>query len=392
MGNSDITMKIIELTEYKTKLIPRHDEIIDLIQNKYNKQIELNIKRTKKGDQIALTSLGWVGFIPLNSNFAIKINPKVSIQNLFAMLNYVFDLKSFYFLDGIAQSESLTDFCDRLVVSLTEKIINRRKKGLYATYFNEETQLTTIKGKINLKKTIQKPYNIKLNCQYQNRTNDIEENQILLWTLNCLTRCKIFNNDRHSLIRKAYHGLQHSITLKPFKPQECINRQYNRLNQDYKIMHLICFFFLQHISPTHHQGEENTLPFLVNMAQLYEKFVAQWLKTHLPAYLKLKIHEEIRINEDLKFNIDLVIYDQETGKSCYILDTKYKTKFNPTDFHQIVSYTTQKNCKNAVLIYPQNLKNSFNIMSGDINIRTLTFSLDGDLEVAGKIFLENLIN
>ncbi len=384
-------MKIIELTEYKTKIIPRQDEIIDLIQTKYYKQIELNIIRKNGQDKMSLTSQGWVGFIPLNSNFAIKINPKVSIKNLFAMLNYALNLKSFHFLDGIANCESLTDFCDRFAISLTEKIINRTKKGLYTTYINRENELTTIKGKINLKKLIQKPYNIKLNCQYQDQTNDIEENQILLWTLNCLSRSKMFNQNIHSRIRKAYHALQYSITLKQFQPQECIKRKYNRLNQDYEIMHIICYFFLQHLSPSHHQGNDNTLPFLVNMAQLYEQFVAQWLKQNLPSEFKLKIHEGIKINEDLKFNIDLVIYNKKTDQACYVLDTKYKTEFKHPDFHQIVSYATQKHCKNAILIYP-NIEKSLNVTTGQINIRSLNFALDTDLETTGNNFLNDLFN
>jgi len=386
-------MKIIKLIEYQTKEIARQDGIIDLIQaRKYDDKIKLNIIRKNGKDQIALTSQGWVGFLPLNSELAIKINPKVSIQNLFSMLNYTLNLKSFQFLDGIANCESLTDLCDHLAISLTDKIINRTKKGLYSTYLNQENQLTTIKGKINLKKLSQKPYQIKLNCHYQQQTNDIEENQILLWTLNCLMRSKMFNYQVNSLIRKAYHALQHSISLTPIKAEQCLNQKYNRLNQDYQNMHFICYFFLAHLTPSHHQGDDQTLPFLVNMAQLYEKFIAQWLKQNLPHNFKLKQQEEIKINDDLKFKIDLVIYEKETNQTCYILDTKYKTEFNHNDFHQIVSYATQKNCQNGVLIYPQTLTKSFNCWAGNINIRSLTFNLDHDLEIAGNNFLNDLFN
>jgi 5-methylcytosine-specific restriction enzyme subunit McrC len=71
------------------------------------------------------------------------------------------------------------------------------------------------------------------------------------------------------------------------------------------------------------------IPFLVNMSQLYERFVALWLKAHQEKALKrqaLDIQSQERVylgqNQALYFDIDLVIYDTATGIAKYVLDTK----------------------------------------------------------------------
>jgi 5-methylcytosine-specific restriction enzyme subunit McrC len=158
-------------------------------------------------------------------------------------------------------------------------------------------------------------------------------------------------------------------------------------------MHALCRFFLEHSGPTHQVGDREMLPFLVNMANLYELFVAEWLKAHLPAPWRVKVQEKVHIgaHKELQFEIDLVIEDDQ-GNTRYVLDTKYKTADKPdnTDINQIIAYATAKNCREAILIYPTPLSRPLDIHLDNIHIRTLAFSLDGDLEAAGEKFLATL--
>jgi len=135
------------------------------------------------------------------------------------------------------------------------------------------------------------------------------------------------------------------------------------------------------------------LPFLVNMARLYELFVAEWLKAHLPQNLLLKFQEQVNISKTVYFKTDLVVYDISTGTARYILDTKYTTPKQPAadDMAQVVPSAVSKDCHEAVLVYPEDLIHPLDEWVGDIRVRSLTFSLEDDLDRAGQAFLQNLL-
>ncbi len=48
-------------------------------------------------------------------------------------------------------------------------------------------------------------------------------------------------------------------------------------------------------------------------------------------------------------------------------------------------------CLDAILIYPKPLKQALDIQSNNIRVRSLTFSLDGNLELADRTFLKELL-
>ena len=89
----------------------------------------------------------------------------------------------------------------------------------------------------------------------------------------------------------------------------------------------------------------------------------------------------------------MVLYDAFTGKTICVIDTKYKsaTSPSPADIAQVVTYSEVKDSSNPVLIYPQNLNEFLDEKIGDNRIRNLVFSLDGDLEVNGQKFLDDLL-
>ena len=135
-------------------------------------------------------------------------------------------------------------------------------------------------------------------------------------------------------------------------------------------------------------------PFLVNMPNLYELFVAEWLKLNLPPDLSVRIQSKLNIGEKRSVVLDLEVYETQTEKTLYIIDTKYKPPDTPSnsDIYQVTTYATAKNCSEAVLVYPAPLKQPFDepIGNSNIRVRSLTFSIDGDLEQAGKTFLNRL--
>ncbi len=387
-------MLTINLIEYQSKLYRRNQitqQDIVIIKKQYSSKVKISLEDTKQGDCWKFTSQGWVGYIPISSNLAIRIMPKVVIANLLGMLEYAYNFKNFRFLDGVTNCETLEDFYNRLVELLCNKILIRCRQGLYQNYLTETRDLTYVRGKLDIKQTIKKPWDIKLTCTYDRQTTDIPENQILLWTLYLISRQSFCKVSVQPLVRKTYHTLQSCVSLRSFTVSDLNNFQYNRLNQDYQQLHNLCEFFITNSMPSHHLGNQEILPFLVNMAELFEKFVAEWLKMNLGHRFKLKIQKKVDL-KTCKFYIDLLIKDIMTKKVLYVLDTKYKNTDNVSnsDIYQVVAYATSQNCDRAILIYPQQLQKPINTSIGDIQVKTLVFSLQDNLETSGKNFLEHL--
>jgi 5-methylcytosine-specific restriction enzyme subunit McrC len=132
------------------------------------------------------------------------------------------------------------------------------------------------------------------------------------------------------------------------------------------------------------------IPFVVNMASLYELFVAEWLKARTLEGFSIEAQKEVILErqQNIKFRMDLVLCDKRTNQPKCIMDTKYKVGVpSMDDIYQVVAYAEANGCKEAILIYPAELESPLDMMWGDIHVRSATFSLEGDLDEAGQKFL-----
>ena len=393
----------IELTEYSPVLLAREDipeTVGEALWRNYGTQVAVDFPSPKTGNRWRLTAQGWVGHIPLTPDFHLALRPKVQLSNLLRMLEYAYDLKSFRFLEGLVDCQTLEEFYERLADILTRRILDRGRQGFYCAYLPKTERLPYVRGRIDVRHAIARPWDTKAQCHYEEHTADVEENQILAWTLWCIAHSGLCTERVIPTVRRAYHLLQGLVTLQPYSPEACVGRQYNRLNEDYRPLHALCRFFLEQSGASHEIGDRTTLPFLVDMARLYERFVAEWFKAHrgtvlLPLGFDIRSQQRVYVGQGkaLYFDIDLVVQDMATGAAKYVLDTKYKASTAPasSDIAQVLAYAEAKGCQEAVLVYPTPLSEPLDIRVGSIRIRSLIFSLAGDLELAGYSFLQNLL-
>ncbi|MCU0544172.1 MAG: hypothetical protein MUE44_18680 [Oscillatoriaceae cyanobacterium Prado104] len=252
--------QIVELTEYQLATFDRPsipESIGQKIYQNYRKEIDIEFPNFKTQYRWQLKSKGRVGNIPIDPEFNITIRPKVPITNLFGMLDIAYKL-NINFPKGEIQCESLEQIYERLANILARKILDRCCKGLYRDYLPKTEKLPCIRGRIDMRQTMQKPWEVKLKCHYHEQTSDIEDNQILAWTLFIICRSGLCRESVSSTVRKAFHALQGFVTLKSFKPEACIDRTYHRLNHDYQILHALCRFFLDGTYPLGGSSEESS--------------------------------------------------------------------------------------------------------------------------------------
>jgi 5-methylcytosine-specific restriction enzyme subunit McrC len=395
---SNANPEIIHLKEYKAQLFPAekipHDVGVRLYEN-YHNQVLVEFPAHPTGNQWRLTSQGWIGYIPLSEQLHITLEPKVDLSNLFQMLDYAYRL-DIRFIDDLFRCESLHDFYDRLASILGRKIMDRGRKGFHRSYIAYQDSLPYLRERVNLNNWIRAPWKVDLDCEFHEHTADIEDNQILAWTLYSIGRSGMCTSKTLGFIRNAYHELDGYVSLQPFQPNSCINRLYHRLNEDYQPLHALCRFFLEQSGPSHQIGDRTMIPFLIDMDRLFELFVAEWFNHNLPEGWRVKIQERVYISAEnrLYFQVDLVLIDNQTGSVKCVLDTKYKVPEIPSqdDIAQVIAYAEFLGCEEAILIYPSSITHSIDEKPGRIRVRSATFDLSGNLDISGQNLIQDIFS
>ncbi|NUM48232.1 MAG: restriction endonuclease [Anaerolineales bacterium] len=392
-------MSPLTLPEYQPLRIPRaelRDEWGMKLYRQYAPQIQAE-PPSLADDAWNLTNLGWAGYIPLGQGTGLFLQPKVPLANLFGMMGYAYRLGEF--LDaGVYQSASVGEFYEQLAYILARRVLARARQGLYREYVPKTETLPYIRGRLVLQPSSVFRLPSSVLCHFHEHTANIEDNQILAWTLHTIARSGLLTPRVAPTVRAAYRAISTTLnaslagagTLNPVAVGTLSGRSYTRLNPDYRGLHALCRFFLDHVGPQHQAGDQAMIPFLVEMARLFEQFVAEWLRGHLPEGMSLRVQERVALGEagDLHARVDLVLYD-ETGRASMVLDTKYKTPDHPApeEVFQVAGYADLKGCGDAFLVYPVPLKRPLDVRVGDVRVRSAVFPLEGDLEQAGRHFL-----
>ena len=348
----------------------------EIIFRDYREKIEIYEPTMRTGGRWRLKSLGWVGSIPLRPGLRLHLEPKVPAASIFRMLEYAYALKSFEILDGVSESDRIEEFYQRLAAVLARRVLDRGRRGLYREYVPEEDRLPYVRGSLDIARSLRAPWDAVLHCAYHEHTADVGENQLLAWTLHTIIRQGLCTGERLDRVMAAWRSLRGSISLRGFRPAECVGRLYNRLNDDYRPMHALCRFFLEQAGPTHEHGRFETIPFLVDMARLYEQYVAEYLAPQVGDGMRLTAQEDVVISNDgtVNITIDMVLSNASSGAALAVLDTKYKRDQQPSadDLHQVVAYAVAKNCRRAVLIYPEMPSRPINGHYGASDVEVIT--------------------
>lgn len=393
------SFRIIELTEHQVRRFDEH-EITEsegkTIHESFGPQISIQPPSFLNNKCWELTPQGWVGYIPVSDSLHLSLHPKVPVANLFRMLEYAYRLNLKIF-DDLTDTDTFSELYERLALILAKRILDRVRKGLYRAYVSSNEKLSYVRGRADVMEHLRHPYLTSIPCMFEENTADLEDNQILLWTLYKILASGLCTEKTLYYVHQAHRKLLSSVQMKPFSAVDCMGRIYNRLNQDYEQMHALCRFFLDHTGPSRFMGNKRMLPVLVDMDKLFELFVVEWLRHNIPSQYSVVGQENVqfRLGQIISINIDITIKDHNTGRTELILDTKYKQSTQPaaSDLEQVVAYSEAKGCNNAALIYPTVLDRPVSGMWGaDICVGSFSFPLDGDIEESGRRLLDQLIS
>jgi 5-methylcytosine-specific restriction enzyme subunit McrC len=358
------------------------------------KRIEVEFPSPKTDGKWRLKNLGYVGLVPLGRDRILSLQPKVPITNVFRMLEYAYRLDAFRGPEDVVGARTMQEIYESLARVLARRVRDRGRKGLHRTYVARDERLAVVRGRLDLRRLPGRGVDPRLHCLFEEHTPDHDDNRILLDALDRVLRSGICRDQARGEAREAHRLLRGAITPAVFTERDVVGRSYNRLNHDYRGLHALARFFIAHTGPTQREGGEAMTPFLLDMAQLFEMFVAAWLTEHLPTGLSVQKQEAGSYDPEgeIGYRIDLVLYS-DAGQSLAVLDTKYKDAALPAsdDVAQVVSYAARKGCRQALLVYPHALSRPKAFLVGGTRVSATAFPLDTDFEEGGGHFLDGLV-
>lgn len=294
----------------------------------------------------------------------MTVDKGIYIQNIYYMLSYAFQhLKPQDYEKVFA--EPFERIHDLFAAILEKGIAKQIKQGLYREYVPMQENLSVMRGKLNMGKTVRLKVKNKqrLACEYDEFSEDNLYNQILKATIHRLIRAEDVAPERKQALRKLIVLFGNVKLIQP--DHIAWNRLiYQRNNCNYELLLNICDLVLNGMLQTTEDGSYKLLSFSdEHMERLYEKFILEYYKQHHPelnpksAQVKWNLTEEpdqIMIQFLPKMQTDITL---QKGDKTLIIDAKYygktmmqsytKETLRSAHLYQILAYVTNMDTKHT---------------------------------------------
>ena len=276
------------LTEWQTRNLP------ELSLSAADQQLAESLKAGDAGrldvdelrQGIRIRARSWVGVIRFQ-NFEVRITPKLAGGNagVVQMLTLTSGLSALRrnrgrrYLD-VEESVHLFDLIALLFAEACERII---QGGLLHDYVEQESDLPVLRGRLMVGQQVRRHYGRVdlLACRYDDHLTDIVENQILAAAL---TLCR--SRVSHPTVRLHVHRL-HTLFAATCSPEKLIDLKsiragmnYHRMNEHYREAHELAWLLFESmgVDDLLEAGQTRSFAFLLDMNQLFERFVARFVR------------------------------------------------------------------------------------------------------------------
>ena len=353
---SDPTVRQLTLKEYSTEpCVPLSSNECDALR-RLNPQIEIAPSIGSPGCY-DLTPSSWIGAIELPT-LAIQVRPKIQISRVLFLLSYAMDPEHWQ------DTEFSLNEADSLVEAVIPGFVLHLRRalgpGILQGYKLEEEALATVRGRIRFQDQIDHRFGIlpPIEVRYDEFTDDIEENRLLKAALRALERIRIRSSEMWYHLHHFQAVLDH-VSLVEYQSRNLPTINYTRLNHRYQPAVELSKLILKSLSYDLEYGKAAGAAFLVDMNDVFEKFVwvalrealglSEWTfpcgSSNHPLFMDLA--QQVALKPDLSWWTD--------SKCMFVGDVKYKRINIPgikhADLYQLLAYTIAAELSGGLLVY-----------------------------------------
>ena len=282
------------------------------------------------------------------------VRPKIPLRNLFLLLEV--GLRDRDWHDEAVRYETTLDLLPALVSFFARTTETTLARGLYHSYREQRDRLVAMRGRVDIARQLAQPgVVIPMHCRFTEFTADLIENSYLKAAVSRSLRVAgVQPIDRRRL-------MQHLVTLEDVGDARHHHADsdgvvFTRLNEHYKPALRLAQLVLANLTLQDAIGETQASSFMLDMNDLFERFVTERLRRALRGRLEVKDQHRDRLDKDriVAIRPDLLFSSQGTAK--FVADIKYKLTDDAAggrtaDYYQLLAYTTALDLPEGVLIY-----------------------------------------
>lgn len=213
-------------------------------------------------------------------------------------------------------------FAEILIIAINSQI----KRGLQRDYINKSEELTTVRGKIDITKSMNSYLkNKQLYCEYDEFTLNSVKNQIIKSTVYYLFRTKISKERKHKLKKLMFYFSD--VDLINLNQVNWKSLSFDKNNQTYQMIISICYLAYNSLLQNQDKGNTKLIDYEngERMSKLYEKFILEYYKREHPE-IKAEA-SQIKWQLDDGFDTMLPIMQSDItlsdNNTVLIIDAKY---------------------------------------------------------------------
>jgi 5-methylcytosine-specific restriction enzyme subunit McrC len=283
----------------------------------------------------------------------VLIRPKIRAENVFLFLGA--GLPQAAWRSEAFDYATHGDLLPAVLAFFARTVETTLATGLLRSYRERLERLATVRGRIDFAGQLRRgALDLPVQCRFDDYTADIAENRYLRAGVRRALRFpQLPPADRRRLLRSLV-AMEDAADTAP-APDAIDRIVFTRLNLHYRPMLRLAEVVLRHLSLVDIEGRRSASAFLVDMPDLFERFVTEQLTTRLRGRLlvdsqtdrRLDVGGRISLRPDLEFRL--------AAQVVGVADIKYKltddARARGDDYRQLLAYTVALGLDDGVLIY-----------------------------------------
>lgn len=342
----------ISLTEYQTSP-PVPLEPPDLMLLESVPRDRLDIVPTTDPGWFRIRASSWVGTVDL-STVRVRITPKVDdLRNVLMMFASVAGIA-----DWSPRRADYTgaDFVEGVAELVLRAIDQATRRGLIHGYRTREDRSPVLRGRLLVSQLAARPWDAwPMPCRYDEFTADNPENRVLLAAVQAIRRWTVPPETRRRGSELLTRLDEVSDAGDPWLEAGLIRE--SPLNEHYRPALALSAIVLAGAGVAHREGDVRATSFLVDMNQLYERWIGAELAARLAPVTRVIEQESVALSRRPSVGMHPDLIFRSNGRNVLVGDVKYKLTgtgiARNSDYYQLLAYATALRLPRGILIYCQ---------------------------------------